>query len=623
MVPQPATTSPPTDYKYWAFISYSHADAKWGDWLHEALETYRVPKRLVGKASRHGVLPARLYPDFRDRDELAGSSRLNQNIMAGLRGSRYLIAICSPRSAASRWVNAEIQAYKAMGREDRVLCVIVDGEPNAAPDSGLLECFPPAVRFRAGSDGQLSSVESEPIAADAREGKDGRKKALLKLLAGLLEVGFDELYQREQVRLRRAKLLRTATFCGIAIAAAALYWGVADAGLKVPGGQALRALQDRHGLTLLRPLYTEATIREAAALRRQELLQLLDEKRLPDGWISATPKDDPPAADLWSHTQAVTGILRARHGDDVRRKFIPSARAPFLKFDLATVTPLEAHQLERDDKQTDKAVPLLWAVTSLATAISTPALLIPEDREKSLRYLDAVQRMLEPYRPTEDGGWNLFPRQKQRDEHHLYSSVLALLMLLELHDAGLGWLGSTERRDAMILATANWLAARFDPTGDPPGWRGIREDIREVYDGLTLQIHGELLRAQAARVGFAIPPVVLEEIPKLLAACAQRDLSFPTDGGEFEAVYLDATGKETLGHEAIKYLWYPWAIDCAVSWLRYARAIGVPKEQIVQVQRALGHLVVDLGETAVTKARTDWTFLTSENLYGFSAVPER
>ena len=27
--------------KYWAFLSYSHADRQWGDWLHKALETYR------------------------------------------------------------------------------------------------------------------------------------------------------------------------------------------------------------------------------------------------------------------------------------------------------------------------------------------------------------------------------------------------------------------------------------------------------------------------------------------------------------------------------------------------------------------------------------------------------
>ena len=35
-------------FRYKAFISYAWADAKWGNWLHKALETYRTPKTLVG-----------------------------------------------------------------------------------------------------------------------------------------------------------------------------------------------------------------------------------------------------------------------------------------------------------------------------------------------------------------------------------------------------------------------------------------------------------------------------------------------------------------------------------------------------------------------------------------------
>jgi hypothetical protein len=52
---------PETNFKYYAFISYSHQDKKWGDWLHKALETYRVPKRLVGQEMRDGeTVPARI-----------------------------------------------------------------------------------------------------------------------------------------------------------------------------------------------------------------------------------------------------------------------------------------------------------------------------------------------------------------------------------------------------------------------------------------------------------------------------------------------------------------------------------------------------------------------------------
>ena len=53
--------------KYWAFISYSHTDREWGDWLHKVLETYRVPRRLIGRESRDGTIPARLFPIFREK----------------------------------------------------------------------------------------------------------------------------------------------------------------------------------------------------------------------------------------------------------------------------------------------------------------------------------------------------------------------------------------------------------------------------------------------------------------------------------------------------------------------------------------------------------------------------
>lgn len=38
----------PPEYKYWAFISYSHQDEPWAAWLHKGLETYGVPPALGG-----------------------------------------------------------------------------------------------------------------------------------------------------------------------------------------------------------------------------------------------------------------------------------------------------------------------------------------------------------------------------------------------------------------------------------------------------------------------------------------------------------------------------------------------------------------------------------------------
>lgn len=211
--------------RYWAFISYSQRDKKWSDWLRRSIENYRVPRRLVGRGSRDGAVPRRLFPVFRDREELPTSADLGSNIEEALRASRYLIVVCSPNGAASRWVNEEIRAFKAMDREDRVLAIIIDGEPNASekPDSGVPECFPEAIRYRIGADGRLTPERTEPIAADVRPEKDGRDNARLKILAGLLGVGFDELRQRERAR-RRRRMSLVATAATVMVAALAGTW---------------------------------------------------------------------------------------------------------------------------------------------------------------------------------------------------------------------------------------------------------------------------------------------------------------------------------------------------------------------------------------------------------------
>ena len=208
-------------FKYKAFISYSHADEKWARWLHKSLESYKPPKRLVGTRTAMGEVPARLAPVFRDREELASSTDLGADLTAALEGSAALIVICSPSSAGSHWVNEEILAFKRLGRSGRVFSLIVAGEPysSALPETADMECFPPALRYQLGDDGELSDVPAEPIAADARPGKDGKNHAKIKLFAGVLGVGFDALRQRElQRRNRRLAVVSAASLAGMVFA---------------------------------------------------------------------------------------------------------------------------------------------------------------------------------------------------------------------------------------------------------------------------------------------------------------------------------------------------------------------------------------------------------------------
>lgn len=201
-----------SSFRYRAFISYSHQDQLWAQWLHKSLESYRVPRKLVGQTTAAGIIPDRLAPVFRDRDELPSATDLSRKVNEALAESANLIVVCSPRSAASRWVNEEVLAFKRLGRADRIFCLIVDGEPNATDLSGreAEECFAPALRFEIGPDGQATQKRTEPIAADARAGKDGKANAKLKLIAGMLDVGFDALKQRELQRRNRRMVAITA-----------------------------------------------------------------------------------------------------------------------------------------------------------------------------------------------------------------------------------------------------------------------------------------------------------------------------------------------------------------------------------------------------------------------------
>ena len=208
-------------YKYKAFISYSHSDEKWARWLHRSLENYRVPKRLVGRDTAMGKVPARLAPVFRDREELASATDLGDKLSEALEASAVQIVICSKAAAQSHWVNEEIKAFKGLGRENRILSLIVDGEPYASGIVGSehLECFPPALRFKLDAQGELSDEPAEPIAADARQGKDGKANARVKLLAGILGLGFDDLRQRElQRRNRRLAIISGSAVVGMVAA---------------------------------------------------------------------------------------------------------------------------------------------------------------------------------------------------------------------------------------------------------------------------------------------------------------------------------------------------------------------------------------------------------------------
>ena len=207
--------------KYHAFLSYSHKDEAIADWLHQELEAFRVPPSLVGRMAENGPIPRKLTPIFRDQHELAAADDLSDEIEAALASTQVLIVLCSPNAAQSHWTNAEIVAFKRSRPDGCILAAITAGEPFASEVAGSEdeECFPPALRQKFDSRGRPTGKRAEPLAADLRDSGDGRRIGFLKLVAGMLGVGLDDLVQRETTqRHRRLAWLSAASLAGMIFA---------------------------------------------------------------------------------------------------------------------------------------------------------------------------------------------------------------------------------------------------------------------------------------------------------------------------------------------------------------------------------------------------------------------
>ena len=176
------------NHKYLAFISYRHADNKqagkqWASWLHQAIETYEIPSDLVGqKNSRGDVIPERIFPIFRDEEELPADADLANAITRALDDTQLLIVLCSPNAVASTYVADEIDYFKKLGRSDQIIAVMIAGEPNASWDEAKLkqgfsltdECFPQPLHYAYDEEGKPTTQRAEPLAADFRVNHNGK-----------------------------------------------------------------------------------------------------------------------------------------------------------------------------------------------------------------------------------------------------------------------------------------------------------------------------------------------------------------------------------------------------------------------------------------------------------------
>ena len=140
------------EYKFDAFISYRHVepDQSIAKQLHQMIESFKPPKEFYkdGKKTTFRV--------FRDREELAARD-LSSSIEEALAESRYLIVLCSKRTPLSEWCEKEIRTFRQLHGDERIIPVLIEGEPD--------EAFPaPLKQLKRGADQSLADV----LAADIR-----------------------------------------------------------------------------------------------------------------------------------------------------------------------------------------------------------------------------------------------------------------------------------------------------------------------------------------------------------------------------------------------------------------------------------------------------------------------
>jgi tetratricopeptide (TPR) repeat protein len=165
---------PPPVSRHLAYISYAEEDNRppgraWADWIKQTLETFPVPRNLVGRPTPVGPIPARLSPVIK-RAQIEGTT-LPAAMRQALEQSRLLIVVCSPVAARTAQVAEEIRYFKQLGR-DRILAVIVTGEADASDPSH--ECFPETLKYEISREGTIDREwRVHPITIDARKSARG------------------------------------------------------------------------------------------------------------------------------------------------------------------------------------------------------------------------------------------------------------------------------------------------------------------------------------------------------------------------------------------------------------------------------------------------------------------
>lgn len=216
------------EYKYFAFISYKSDDLSEAWSLKKKLDGYKLPTLLCKQYEKERK-PTR--EAFLDKTNIQPGD-LTDELRENLDKSHYLIVVCSPRSAESEYVMAEIEWFTRNGRENEMFLYIIESDPKNIEAS-----FNPAIKEAEKRWSERDGEKREILGVNIKE-KDvdkmffiyrwpiigswlQRERAYMQLISRLLNLEFEQLWSYQKIRLAEIVI---AWVVGIIIVVSALLY---------------------------------------------------------------------------------------------------------------------------------------------------------------------------------------------------------------------------------------------------------------------------------------------------------------------------------------------------------------------------------------------------------------
>lgn len=193
-------------------------DASVANKLADSIRRYKLPSGTVLLDSSLDY--RRVYVEVSDDD-------FDDKACGILDHSRFLAVLCSPETKRDLFVLECLAYFRAAGKENNIIAVIVRGEPaESLPDSFIEQ---KTVRKILPDMNVVERTETiEPVASDLRAETSSRRKAALsyetvRIIASILGLHPDDLEQRHRARRRRAVITMVSVIAAVCLAAAGIF----------------------------------------------------------------------------------------------------------------------------------------------------------------------------------------------------------------------------------------------------------------------------------------------------------------------------------------------------------------------------------------------------------------